>query len=302
MKMKKLKKVSLASSIFMAIIAVILIIYAISLLTAMFWAFFQSLKTYGQFRKDPLGLPDGMIWDWGWDNYSLAFQYFYIIIGWKGGQKIVYLEELFLNSFIYSFTGALLCAFVPMFAAYLAVIYKNWLSKLATTVVIVTMVLPIYGGGGAMIVLLQRMGLYDNRFGYIFWTTTSFTGMNYLIWLSMFKASVKEYSEAAKVDGAGEMRIMFQIQFPLVIKMYMTFALLSFIGRWGDYMTPLLHLPSYPTVAYGLFEYCGSLATATSSVPMRLAGCMLMLLPLLILFICFHKRLIGNIAFGGLKG
>lgn len=296
---KKKKNRGLSASVLIWVIGIILAIYAISLIFPLFWAFINSAKSYGQFRKDPLFFPKG---EWHWENYKLAFYYFHIIIAYDGGQRIVYLAEMFVNSFIYAGLGALISAFVPMFAAYLAVIYKNWLSKLATTIVIVTMVLPIYGGTGAYIVVLERLQLYNNLIPYVIATTTSFTGMNYLIWLSLFKASVKEYSEAAKVDGAGELRIMFQIQFPLSVKMYMTFALLGFIGRWEDYMTSVLYLPSYPTVAYGLFEYCGSLATATSTVPMRLAGCMLMLVPLFILFLCFHKRLIGNIAFGGLKG
>ena len=158
---KKKQNRGLGASIFIWIIGIFLTIYAISLLVPLFWALINSLKSYGQFRKDPLFFPTDV---WHWENYKLAFFYFHVIIPYDGGQKVVYLAEMFFNSFMYSGLGAVISAFVPMFAAYLAVIYKNWLSKLATTIVIVTMVLPIYGGGGAYIVLLQKLNLYDNFF------------------------------------------------------------------------------------------------------------------------------------------
>lgn len=302
-KPKKDRKKSILRSPFAFILFTTLVIYCVILLIPMLWAFFSSIKSYGEFRQNPLFIPSGHIWKWEWSNYYKAFNYFYLIIPTSSGeQEVIYLERMLFNSIIFAGLSALVANFTRMFMAYLAVIYKNPVSRLVTNIVIVTMVLPIYSSTGATMVVLRSLNLYNNLFPYVIATSCGFTGMNYLIWHSTFKVQAIDYSEAARIDGAGELTIMFKIQFPLVMKLFMTFVLLGFIGSWSDYTTALYYLPKFPTIAYGLFVYCGQTTNATSTVPMRLAGCMIMLMPLLILFLCFHKQLIGNISFGGLKG
>ena len=61
-------------------------------------------------------------------------------------------------------------------------------------------------------------------------------------------------------------------------------------------------MPSKPTVAYGMFVIANATTPGLSTIPMRMAGAMLMLIPILIVFLCFHKRLIGNLTVGGIKG
>ena len=128
--------------------------------------------------------------------------------------------------------------------------------------------------------------------------------MYFLVFYSIFKAMPNGYTEAAKVDGAGNLRILLQIVMPLVRNTFFTVALIMFIDYWNDYQIPLVYMPTHPTVAYGLFYLAntdqagGDLAT----VPMRMAGAIMMLIPTIILFLCFHKRLLGNLTMGGLKG
>ena len=302
-KIKNKKKNSILRSPFVFGIFAILVIYVILLLIPMLWAFFSSIKSYGEFRNNPLLWPSGSIFSWEWSNLVMAFDYFFLVIPTSdGGQEVIYLETMLFNSIIFAGLSAIIDAFVHMFMAYLAVIYKNPISKIITNIVIITMILPIYSSSGATMVILRNLGLYNNLFPYVIVTSCGFTGINYLIWLATFKSQAIDYSEAARIDGANEITIMFRIQFPLVIKLYMTFVLLGFIGGWSNYTTALYYLPKYPTIAYGLFIYCGTSTNATSTVPMRLAGCVIMLMPLLILFLLFHKQLVGNISFGGLKG
>jgi ABC-type maltose transport system permease subunit len=61
-------------------------------------------------------------------------------------------------------------------------------------------------------------------------------------------------------------------------------------------------MPGYPTLAYGLYYLCNvPRDEIDASIPMQLAGCMLMALPLLALFMAGHKKLLGNVSLGGLK-
>ena len=89
---------------------------------------------------------------------------------------------------------------------------------------------------------------------------------------------------------------------PLVSKTLATVLLIDFIAFWNDYQTPFLYMPSSPTLAYGLYMFTFSNKSAKiSSVPMRMAGCMVLFIPIFIVFISFQKYLIGNVSVGGLK-
>jgi ABC-type glycerol-3-phosphate transport system permease component len=78
--------------------------------------------------------------------------------------------------------------------------------------------------------------------------------------------------------------------------------LLQFIGYWNDYQTPMIYLPSHPTIAYGLFYSLFNSTPAFSYVGAKLASSMIVLLPILLVFLFSHKRLLGNITMGGIKG
>ena len=109
------------------------------------------------------------------------------------------------------------------------------------------------------------------------------------------------YSEAARIDGAGNLRIFISVVFPLVRNMFLTVFILHFITCWNEYQVPLLYLPSMPTVAFGVYEFTNSQLNELSSIPMKLTGCMLMLFPVLIVFAIFNKQLMEGVSMGGLK-
>ena len=118
----------------------------------------------------------------------------------------------------------------------------------------------------------------------------------------IFRTLPMAYTEAAKIDGAGNLSILVKIILPLVRNTFFTVMLINFIGFWNDYQTPLIYMPSYPTIALGMFYMASTTENGLSTVPMRMTGAMLMLIPILVLFLCFHKRLLGNLTVGGLKG
>ena len=125
--------------------------------------------------------------------------------------------------------------------------------------------------------------------------------MYYLVFYSSFTGVAKDFYEAAYLDGANEFTVMVCIGLPLVRYTFFTVLLLNFIGFWNDYQVPLIYLPSYPTVAYGVFSFSNSNDARLSSVPIRLTGCIMMLVPVLVLFVAFNKQLMGNVSMGGIK-
>ena len=80
--------------------------------------------------------------------------------------------------------------------------------------------------------------------------------------------------------------------------------LLLFIEYWNDYQRPLVYLGKYPTLVYQfilLFENPTGYGSTYRFMPAQMALCMTILLPIVVMFICFNKQLIGNISLGGLK-
>ena len=125
--------------------------------------------------------------------------------------------------------------------------------------------------------------------------------MYYLVFFAAFKGVSKEYSEAASIDGASEFTIMVRIMLPMVKTVMLTVFLIKFIELWNDYQNPMLYLPSYPTVAFGVYYMSVVNRTNDISTTVRLAGSILMAVPVLILFVCFKDKLIGNLSMGGVK-
>ena len=131
------------------------------------------------------------------------------------------------------------------------------------------------------------------------WQDAGWGTIIYLATLSSVDASLHE---AAKVDGASQFRVMFQINLPMVSNIFFIIFLLQMIGFWGDWQTPMIYLPYNPTVAYALYDVQFSTTLPLSFKPVQLAACVLGSIPTLIAFIFFKNKIMGGLAFGGLKG
>ena len=81
----------------------------------------------------------------------------------------------------------------------------------------------------------------------------------------------------------------------------MTYAITGAITNWNEYNTMILYLPSYPTLASGLFEYQSN-AIRMANYPVYFAGLIISMIPTLILFGIFSDKVMTSLSFGGLKG
>lgn len=276
---------------------VVLLIYSISLLVPFVWGFFTSLKGKYEIRNNPFGLPE----EWLFVNYLQAFDNFKVRVEWGDGFRWVYFEEMFLNSVLYSLGCALIQSFTTCIVAYVIARFSHFkFSKIVYTVVIIVMILPIVGSQPSELALARQLGLYDEMWG-IWIMRLNFLGIYFLVFHAMFKGIPKDYADAAYIDGASEWQVMTKIMLPMSRNTLLTVILLNFIGYWNDYQTPLLYIPSHPTLAYGLYLFSNSPDNELATIPMKITGCMLMMVPILIIFLIFRKRLIGNISIGGLK-
>lgn len=281
------------------IVGTILAIYTVSMLFPLFWGLSTSLKTPAGFRKDILWLPEGHIWEWSWSNYADVIQELYIT---TTTGKDVFFPQLMLNTTIIAFVNAFVPSWVNIITAYLTVRFKQFkLSKIFVNVALVTMLLPIGASLGVTIKFRQSLGMYDNLLMNLI-PSLSWGGTNFFIYRSLFRGVGETYCEAAEIDGASEGTIMIKIMIPFVIPMYMSFAIMGFVGCWGDYQNTLVWLPSMPTVGYALFSFTSSTTSAASHITTQMAACIFTMLPVLIVFSIFSDFFMKNINVGGIKG
>ncbi len=116
-----------------------------------------------------------------------------------------------------------------------------------------------------------------------------------------FVSIPNEMCEAAEIDGASKLTILFRIMVPLAKETIITFLLLQFTWVWNDYQGPLLWITSKEnfTVTYTLSMLR---SISDSGTPVLMAGSVLSLIPVLILFICFQKYFEKSVVSAGIKG
>ena len=125
--------------------------------------------------------------------------------------------------------------------------------------------------------------------------------MYFFVYHAFFKGVPDAFREAAEIDGASDFTIMVRIFFPLAVKIILTVFLIQFVALWNDYQTPLLYLPTHPTLAYGVFYLSYFQLHEWYHTPIRMAGCIMLVIPILIIFIAFKNKLMGDISLGGIK-
>lgn len=124
----------------------------------------------------------------------------------------------------------------------------------------------------------------------------------YLMLLTEFFSSVPEdFLEAARIDGASNLRIMLQIFIPLSGASIATAVLFSFINIWNTFIDPYLFINTISkqliTPALKFFQERGG-----ANIPMQLAGASMAIVPVIILFIVTQKYFVAGVSSSGIKG
>ena len=275
----------------------LLLAYTLSLILPFVWAFFAAMKDSFEFSKHPFWPTKNM----SFQNFKAVFELFTIDVVDAQGIKTVYFTRFVVNSLIYAVGCGLAHTLAPCFAAYATSKYNFKFSKFLYAFVIVAMLLPSVGTLASEIQITKAIGVYDSFFG-MFIMRFSLLGSNFLIFYATFKSISWEYAEAAMIDGASHLRVFTTIMLPLAKTAIGAIFMLAFITYWNEYTTPMVFLPSQPTLAYALWFFRQSSDGRYSNVPMQLAACLISCVPIFVLFMVFKNKIMGNLTMGGLKG
>jgi multiple sugar transport system permease protein len=116
-----------------------------------------------------------------------------------------------------------------------------------------------------------------------------------------FKTLPIEYEESARVDGASRLKVLWRIVLPLSAPALATLAALTFLDSWNNFLWPLIAVTStnQMTVPLGLATFQGSHATEW---PLLMAGNVMSLIPMLVIFFAAQRYFIRSVAATGLAG
>ncbi len=277
---------------------VLIILYLVTLIVPCVWMIVSTFKDRLEFKVNRFGWPQYFTWE----NYQYVFSYLNVPITSKEmGMEVIEMPRLMLNGLLYAALVQIGALAMQTLVAYGCAKYKSKVGSVLYAFAIITMILPLVGTMAGRLTLFRRLNIYDNFLGTVF-AFSGWGGSNFLLLYAAFKGISSEYRDAAFIDGAGHARVMFTIMIPMMKTTYLALFILGFISSWNDYSTPMVYLPSFPTIAYGLFRFTKLSDSKTSAIPMQITGCVVVMIPLMILFIIFRNKIMGNLAIGGLKG
>jgi multiple sugar transport system permease protein len=111
----------------------------------------------------------------------------------------------------------------------------------------------------------------------------------------------RELLDAARVDGAGELRIFARVFLPLCTPALATLGILTFLGSWNNFLWPLVVAQTEDTYTLPVALALYSTGQNATQYGLLLAGATIVVLPVLLVFMVFQRRFIQGIATTGLK-
>jgi multiple sugar transport system permease protein len=150
-----------------------------------------------------------------------------------------------------------------------------------------------------LFLMLKQMGLVNSFAGVILPSLASIFG---IFLVRQYARSIPdELIEAARIDGAGELRIFLRIVLPILKPVLVTLAIFTFMSSWNDFMWPLIVLTDQER--YTLPVALASLSREhIQDVEMMMAGAVLTILPVLLLFLLLQRYYIQGLLLGSVKG
>ena len=292
---KKIKERSILNQrssgekILFAIVFVVLLIEAISLIAPIVWMFVSSLKKPLEYAAgDAFALPE----DWLFSNYKMAFEVL------NAGNVSFF--GMIWNSLWYTAMATIMSAFIPLVTGYVMSKYNFKIKQLIFTLAIASMTIPIVGNTASQLKLVYTLGLYDTPL-YVFILNLGGFGGSFLVYYGYYKNVSWSYAEAGMMDGASPFVIFFRIMFYQALPIFFTYLITGAIACWNEFYLMILYLPSYPSLASGLYEY-QSRATRIANIPVYFAGLIISMIPTIALFAAFADKIMTNLTIGGLKG
>lgn len=228
-----------------------------------------------------------------WDNIKTVFTYDGGIFG-----------RWLLNTILYVVVGAGGATLLAILGGYGLAKFRFPGRKAVFVVIIGAISVPGIALAVPQFLLFAKLNLTNTPWAMIIPSLVSTFGL-YLMWIFSEQAVPTELLEAARVDGAGEMRTFFQVSLPLLAPGIVTTALFSIVATWNNYFLPLIMLKDsnwYP-LTIGLNQWKDQASTAGGQAIQNLVitGSLVTIIPLVVAFLCLQKYWQSGLAAGAVK-
>ena len=262
---------------------VVLTIGAFMVFFPFLWMLTTSLKTGAEsIAIPPILFPE----EPQWSNYEQAWK----IVPW-----LLY----FRNTLIVAVVGTLLTLIITILSAYAFTIFDFPGKSLIFILFLATRMVPSELLIIQNYVTVTKLGWLDTFRGIIIPSLAS--GFYIFMLREYFMQVSSGLFKAAKVDGCSTWKYLWKIVVPVSKNAISTIAVLSFISHWNSFIWPLMitNTDEHRLLSTGLLRFTN---TVSSDVSLQMAGSTIVLIPMVIFYIIFHKRIISGVARSGLKG
>lgn len=247
--------------------------------------FINSFKSHTDLILNFLALPKS----WSLDKYIETWMMFEF-------------PKLVGNTLLYTVASTILVALFAPMAAYKLARTKSKLSYLCFGLVILPMMVPFQSYMISLTRLTANVGLSGKRIGYILVTA----GLLMPLAVYMIHGFVKnvpiELEECARIDGASDMRIYFNIVLPLLKPILTTVVVLDSLSTWNDIITNQLIVGGKQDAMNISSALYMRFSASTSDWEHALPGIIMSIIPALIFFIFMQKYIMGGVTEGAVKG
>lgn len=170
--------------------------------------------------------------------------------------------------------------------------------RILYTVCFTLMLLPNAGGTVPLYMIFKRLNVLNT---YIPMYLMSIVNIFHIfLFKSFFDGISESLVEAARVDGATNIGIFFKIILPLSTPIFITVAVLSFNGQMSTFLWPYLTIRDSDKTVLGVYIY--QMKNVGYTVDYQMLALLFSMLPQIIIFALFQKKIIGGINVGGVKG
>ena len=256
---------------------------AISTLYPLVFLTMTALRTDDDYFANPAGVPS----HWTFDNVTTAF--FDVGLG-----------RYALNSFVVVVAAVIVLTVVACLAAYALVHFEFPLRRTTLVVVVAMMALPPTVLMIPIFKVVLDLGMLNTRLGLVLVYASLNLPFSIYLMTAYMRSVPVELLNAAKVDGAGTLRMLWSVVLPLVRPGLMTLMTLNFLILWHELLFSLLILPEEDsrTIMVGIVQLYGQFQTGTGVIS---AGLLLSVIPPLLIFLLFQRDIARGMTAGAVK-
>lgn len=267
-------------------IHILLFVWAIIVLFPFYWMILTSFKSYGSYNSEYV--PKLYLTSPTLDNYISAF-------------TEVNLAGYFSNTVIFTVITTLLMLFVTILAAYAFARLKFKGKNIVFTLFLSLMMIP-----NELVVITNFVTItnWDMRNTFLGLILPSITSVFYIYLLKEnFEQVPEDLYKAAKVDGLSDWEYLWKVLLPICSPTVVTITILKVIECWNSYVWPRLITDdsAYYLVSNGIQEIREN-GFGRENIPAMMAAVVVISIPLIIIFIIFHKKIMEGVKRGGTKG